>query len=82
VARAVVRAIRHDVSEIIVSAGPIRLFAAVAELSPWLGESITRWVGAAALLRSWAAVDIGVAEQRARRPDRADSGERPLSSAR
>lgn len=51
VARAVVRAIKKGIPEIIVSAIPVRLFTTLAELSPSLGEWMIRWSGAADLFR-------------------------------
>lgn len=47
VARAVVRAIKRDLPEVIVNPGPIRLLTALAELSPSLGEILIKATGAA-----------------------------------
>jgi short-subunit dehydrogenase len=51
VARAVVRAIKEDVPEIIVNPTPVRLLTILAEFSPLLGEGVLRCVGVADLFR-------------------------------
>jgi short-subunit dehydrogenase len=45
VARAVIRAIRHDVPEILVNHWPVRPLLALSVLSPSLGEWITKKIG-------------------------------------
>jgi short-subunit dehydrogenase len=51
VARAVVRAIRRDLPEVLVTHGPVRLLAALGQLYPPLVERVTRASGAAELFR-------------------------------
>jgi len=56
VARAVVRAIKRDIPEIIINPGPIRLLTTLAELSPKLGEWFIRHLGAADWFRDVARI--------------------------
>jgi short-subunit dehydrogenase len=63
VARAVVRAIRRDVPELIVNRFPIRPVLALSALSPTLGEWLMNFLGVNDFFRSAAA-----AERQAREP--------------
>jgi short-subunit dehydrogenase len=51
VAEAVVRAIRHDLQEVLVNPGPTRLFLALNALSPALGNALYRRMGVVDMLR-------------------------------
>jgi short-subunit dehydrogenase len=51
VAEAVVRAIRHDLQEVLVNPGPTRLFLALDALSPALGNALYRRMGVVDMLR-------------------------------
>lgn len=55
VARAVVRALETDARELLVNRGPVRGVLGAAEALPWLGDRLTRWIGADRLFGAWAA---------------------------
>jgi short-subunit dehydrogenase len=54
VARAVVRAIKRDLPEVIVNSRPVKPLLALSAISPRLGEGMSRRIGVREMFRAWA----------------------------